>query len=328
MILYGLALMIPSVRRPQKFKLSVNRSTTYIKFMQTDPIPKCGLHLHTKRGTNKIMEQNVLPTYFYWHITSGMGTKIEYAINILGTSENSSSLTVHRVDDWDYFQKSGLKEKNKKARTEDKIQNSMDRMLDKHNIDTIKKTMQMHEDTFKHQRLRDDPISREGSGSCSGDTLRMSRGFDLERPAEEDMSTGVSTIDQEQAGPSSHMAFKSKNMSIAGCDEDSEVELTLSIGSSKNKKRSKSYQPQLGCAELIHNEKELDSPASFKSDRGGDCSDPTTPMSSSSATFDQERKQPHWLFHDICTGPLAHAHVLKNGNMIFTDLEEPKLKEH
>ncbi|XP_008223744.1 PREDICTED: uncharacterized protein LOC103323529 [Prunus mume] len=290
-----------------------------------------------------------------------MGTKIEYAINILGTSENSSSLTVHRVDDWDYFQKSGLKEKYKKARTEDKIRNSMDRMLDKHNIDTIKKTMQMHEDTFKHQirelhrlysvqkmlmdelkkemkrnifrgpvtssadhinhsqlinwqhsttqassgynfhlqRLRDDPISREGSGSCSGDTLRMSRGFDLERPAEEDMSTGVSTIDQEQAGPSSHMAFKSRNMSIAGCDEDSEVELTLSIGSSKNKKRSKSYQPQLGCAELIHKETDLDSPASFKSDRGGDCSDPTTPMSSSSATFDQERKQPHWLFHGL-----------------------------
>ncbi|KAM1087603.1 hypothetical protein ACFX15_012684 [Malus domestica] len=288
-----------------------------------------------------------------------MGMKIEYAINVLGSSQNSCSLTVHQVDDRDYFQKTGLKEKYQKARVEGTLRNSMDRMLDKHNMDTIKSTMQMHEDTFKHQirelhrlysvqkmlmdelkkkikqnrlcgpitssadhinqsqwinwqhsitqtssgynfhfqRLRDDPNSRERSGSCSGDTLRMSRGFDLERPAEEDISTRFSTIDQEQAGPSSHMSLKSK--SATGCDEDSEVELSLSIGSSKNRKRSKSYQPQSGCSELIHKAKELDSPASFKSDRGGDSSDPTTPMSSSSATCDQERKQPHWLFHGL-----------------------------
>lgn len=299
-----------------------------------------------------------------------MGTKIEYSINILGgASEGSNSLAVRRVDDWDYFQKSGLKKKYQNTRFEDNLRNSMDRMLDKHKIDTIRKTMQMHEDTFRHQicelhrlysvqkmlmdelkqeikqnriwgpmtssadhthihqsqlinqqhsiaqtssgynfhlhRLRDDPNSRERSGSCSGEyTMRIARGFDLEMPAaEEDISTGVSTIDQDQAGPSSNTALiKSNMMSMDVYDEDSEeVELTLSIGSSKSKKRSKPHmRPHLGCSELmIHKEKELDSPASFKSDRGGDCSDPTTPMSSSSAIVDQERKQPHWLFHGL-----------------------------
>ncbi|XP_004296461.1 PREDICTED: uncharacterized protein LOC101310108 isoform 2 [Fragaria vesca subsp. vesca] len=299
-----------------------------------------------------------------------MGTKIEYSINILGASQSSNSLAVHRVDDWDYFQKVGLKQKYQKTRFEDNLRYSVDRMLDKHNMDTIRKTMQMHEDTFRHQicelhrlysvqkmlmdelkqeinqnriwgcmtsnadhihiqqsqlfnqqhataqtssgynihlhRLREDPSSRERSGSCSGEyTMKISRGFDLERPAaEEDISTGVSTIDQDQTAPSSNMALiKSNNMrSMDVYDEDSEeVELTLSIGSSKSKKRSKSNQlrPHLGCSELVINkEKVLDSPTSLKSDRG-DCSDPTTPMSSSSATVDQERKQPHWLFHGL-----------------------------
>ncbi|XP_050373668.1 uncharacterized protein LOC126791278 [Argentina anserina] len=298
-----------------------------------------------------------------------MGTKVEYSTNILGASQRSNSLAVHRVDDWDCFQKSGLKQKYQNTRFEDNLRYSMDRMLDKRNMDSIRKTMQMHEDTFRHQigelhrlysvqkmlmdelkqeikqnriwgpltnsadhihihqsqlfsqqhataqtssgynfhlhRLRDDPNSRERSGSCSGEyTMKISRSFDLGRPAaEEDISTGVSTIDQDQTAPSSNMALiKSNNMrSMDVYDEDSEeVELTLSIGGSKSKKRSKPYlRPHLGCSELVFNkEKVLGSPSSFKSDRA-DCSDPTTPMSSSSATVDQERKQPHWLFHGL-----------------------------
>lgn len=155
---------------------------------------------------------------------------------------------------------------------------------------------------FHIQSLRDDLNSRERSGSCSADTMRMSRGFDLERPAnEDDMSTGVSAVDEDQAaGSSSHhmVNVKGKKMMVGtnisdGSDEDSEVELTLSIGSSsclsKKKYKSEKKPPQ------------LDSSASFKTDQrsGGDCSDPTTPMSSSSATFDHERKQPHWLFHGL-----------------------------
>lgn len=151
--------------------------------------------------------------------------------------------------------------------------------------------------TFHIQSLRDDLNSREMSGSCSGDTMRISRGFDLERPAtEEDMSTGVSTLDEDQAaGSSSHHIVYNKGSKMImstnadGLGEDSEVELTLSIGSSCLSKK-KSKKPH-----------QLDLSASFKTDQrsGGDCSDPTTPMSSSSATFDHERKQPHWLFHGL-----------------------------
>lgn len=145
--------------------------------------------------------------------------------------------------------------------------------------------------SFHIQSLRDELNSRECSGSCSGDTMRISRGFDLERPAEEDISTGVSGINEDQGGQSSNIVLKSSKMSMDCPDEESEVELTLSIGSSLSKKTSNSKS--------LKDTKELDSSASFKSDRAGECSDPTTPMSSSSATFDQERKQPHWLFHGL-----------------------------
>ncbi|XP_022932988.1 uncharacterized protein LOC111439615 isoform X1 [Cucurbita moschata] len=141
-----------------------------------------------------------------------------------------------------------------------------------------------------------DPSSRERSGSCSGDNMRMSRGFDLERPAEEDMSTGISTVDEDQARPSTPtIARKSNKMQcIDGCEEDSDVELTLSIGGgSLSKKRSKSFPP------ITHKDREIDSSLSFKSERGEECSDPTTPMSSSSATCDQETKRPHWLFQSL-----------------------------
>ncbi|KAF4397705.1 hypothetical protein G4B88_027574 [Cannabis sativa] len=274
----------------------------------------------------------------------GMGTKIEFAINLLGSLPNSKRFTVHGVDDWDYFQNSGANVKYSKSELEEMIQNSMD----KNNLDSIKKTMQMHEDIFKHQvrelhrlysvqkmlmdelkkeirqaklwdpmsrpgishsqlinwqqsatkqapgasfhihSLRDELNSRECSGSCSGDPMRVSRGFDLERPAEEDISTGVSAIGENPRGLNSNIVLKS------GKEDDSEVELTLSIGSSQSKKKSNSM--------TLKDIKELDSSASFKSDRGAECSDPTTPMSSSSATFDQERKQPHWLFHGLNKG--------------------------
>lgn len=145
---------------------------------------------------------------------------------------------------------------------------------------------------FNLQSLRDDPSSRERSGSCSGDNMRMSRGFDLERPAaaeDQDMSTGVSTVDEDQAGPSTPIVGKSSKMSI----EDGDVELTLSIGGGVSKKRSNSHSP------LTQKEREMDSSLSFKSERGEECSDPTTPMSSSSATCDQETKRPHWLFQSL-----------------------------
>lgn len=165
-----------------------------------------------------------------------------------------------------------------------------------HSITTQKNSGYM----LNFQNVIEDPNARERSGSCSGETMKVARGFDLERPAVEDISTAVSAIDNEDgaAGPSSQMANNKR--SIDGSDEESEVELTLSVGvnSSGKKKISKSFQQTLLHSQEIGSlNRELDSPASFKSDRGGeDFSSPNTPMSSSSATFDQEKKMPHWLF--------------------------------
>ncbi|KAF9680539.1 hypothetical protein SADUNF_Sadunf06G0131900 [Salix dunnii] len=284
-----------------------------------------------------------------------MGTKLEYAINLPATSQNSVSVSARCVDDMEYLQTGG-QSKDLKASGIDKFCSSMDRMPEKHNKDFIKKTMQLHDDIFKLQvrelhRLysvqkmlmdemnknetkqnrknwspitssyinysqfanrpkstaqttcgysfhvqsqRDDPSSRQRSGSCSDETERLTRGIDLERPAEEDISTGVGAVNVNQAGPSTCepqmkiVKWKGKT-NIDGSDEDSEAELTLSIGGiTTSKKISENYQTL-----------ELDSPASFKSERAEDCSTPTTPMSSSSATCDQERKRPHWLFQSL-----------------------------
>lgn len=129
--------------------------------------------------------------------------------------------------------------------------------------------------------------------------MRVARGFDLEKPAEQDISTGVSAVDEDQAGTSCHIPPRS-HKSIDGSDEGSEVELTLSVGGRVSKKTLQSYHPNLGSCESSHQgSRELDSSASFKSDRREDCSDPTTSRSSSSATFDQERSQSHWLFQGL-----------------------------
>ncbi|KAJ4830501.1 hypothetical protein Tsubulata_012823 [Turnera subulata] len=287
-----------------------------------------------------------------------MGTKLDYAINLLATSQNSSSISVQYLDEQPYLQARELNRNHQITRS-GKISSLMDRtmMPDKNNPDFIRKTMQMHEDIFKHQvrelhRLYsvqkmlmeelkkeikqtkqywnpmtntncaqiingpnpttthaasrfslqnfqalagDDPSPKERSGSCSGETARTTpRGFDLEMPAEEDISTRVSTMDDiNQAGPSSFLPHKGNKLMRDESDEDSEVELTLSIGGGSSstttgKKKSKNSHSL-----------ELDSLPSFKSERAEDCSTPTTPLSSSSATFDQERKRPHWLFQGL-----------------------------
>ncbi|XVF47669.1 hypothetical protein PTKIN_Ptkin03bG0128700 [Pterospermum kingtungense] len=262
-----------------------------------------------------------------------MGTKLECAINPLTSSQNSNScsFTVHFVDD--YFRIRALKDNCEKIRS-DRFGSSMDRVLE---MESIRKTMQMHEDIFRHQvrelhrlysvqkmlmdelkkeikqkrfrpkpmtsyninpsqfnnqhqfHVQGDPSSREKSGSCSN--VRIASGFDLERPAGEDISA-----EEDEAGHSSLMHSRINQMSIQGSDDNTEVELTLSIGGSSSKKmpnNSKPHNQELGCT------KELDSSTSFTLDRGEDCSGPNTPMSSSSTTFDQEKKRSHWLFQGL-----------------------------
>ncbi|XP_050216113.1 uncharacterized protein LOC126667193 [Mercurialis annua] len=152
---------------------------------------------------------------------------------------------------------------------------------------------------FNLQNTRDVPSPRERTGSCSGGTMRIiTRGFDLEirpnnRPTEEEISTSISgTVDHDRRTTSSScrqlIGTKRSNDGACKCSgEESEVELTLSIGGSKCKKSS-----------TYHVQEPLDSPASIKSELSGT---PTTPMSSSSTAtmFDQDRKQPHWLFQSL-----------------------------
>ncbi|KAG5049805.1 hypothetical protein JHK85_010908 [Glycine max] len=151
--------------------------------------------------------------------------------------------------------------------------------------------------------LREELCLKERSGRCFGETIKRQRGFDLERPAERDIFYGG--CDEHEAGLSSYTALERCKISSNdddGYDEDMEVDLTLSIGGGSqvnNKKNSSSKKPYLlplGCSDSPNGKtRELNSSVSFQSDRVGDFSDPTTPMSSSSVTFDQERKGPHCL---------------------------------
>uniref|UniRef100_A0A0R0GNG3 Uncharacterized protein n=1 Tax=Glycine max TaxID=3847 RepID=A0A0R0GNG3_SOYBN len=139
--------------------------------------------------------------------------------------------------------------------------------------------------------LREDLCSKERSGSCSGETIKRQRGFNLERHAKRNIFYGG--CDEHEAGLSSYTALERCKISSNnddGYDEDMEVDLTLSIGGgsqvNNNKNSSNSSNGKT---------RDLNYSVSFQLDRVGYFSDPTTPMSSSSVTFDQERKGPHWL---------------------------------
>jgi len=79
-----------------------------------------------------------------------MGTKIEYSINLLASSVDSNNFIVGGVDVWEHYQNKGVTNNHFSVGI-NKLQDPMDRMLDRNSIDSIKKTMQMHEDIFKHQ---------------------------------------------------------------------------------------------------------------------------------------------------------------------------------
>ncbi|RZB42798.1 hypothetical protein D0Y65_053400 [Glycine soja] len=134
----------------------------------------------------------------------------------------------------------------------------------------VKSTRSFGHDCLQHES---DLCSKERSGSCSGQTIKRQR----ER-------------------------CKISRNNDDGYDEDMEVDLTLSIGggsqvnNNKNSSSKKPYLLPLGCSDSPNGKtRDLNSSVSFQSDRVRDFSDPTTPMRSSSVTFDQERKGPHWL---------------------------------
>ncbi|KAF8042574.1 hypothetical protein BT93_A1034 [Corymbia citriodora subsp. variegata] len=282
-----------------------------------------------------------------------MGTELQYAVNPLGAAASPSShiFSFHCVNDRDYFQNRELGESIRDTGV-NKFIDPMDQVAKKHNVESIRKTIQMHEDIFKQQvrelhrlysvqkmlmseakkeieqnrirntlrssetnyvvnwpqqtcqpssgrpfhlqSLSNDPSSNERSSSSCVDAIRRPRGFDLESPAKEN-----SNIDEELLRPSFSNPRKNEGMSIEGSDEETEVELTLSIGGKRGNEKSKIYQqhyrkPEAGFSRMNH--KELISSSSLMSDRGDACSGPSTSIGGSATTSDRERKQPHWLF--------------------------------
>ncbi|KAK8695369.1 hypothetical protein V6N13_000534 [Hibiscus sabdariffa] len=194
-------------------------------------------------------------------------------------------------------------------------------------MESIRNTMLMHEDVFRHQvqelhrlysvqKILMDELKKEvkknrfrtttstdmnqsqffnqhqiTTQTTSGLDLHVqgdprARGFDLERPAGEEAATVV--VAEDQAGPSSRT---NQMMSTEGSDEDSEVELTLSIGIGGSGSSKKKLKNSSTSSQSVHNKEITREP-----DSSASCSGPGTPVSSSSATFDQEKKLPHWLF--------------------------------
>ncbi|WJX96604.1 hypothetical protein P8452_77784 [Trifolium repens] len=184
-----------------------------------------------------------------------MGTKIKYSINLLARNK----LAVSGVNVWEQYQnKRWLTNKHHRFRI-NKLQGQiMDKMLDKNNIESIKKTMQMHEDIFKHQvrelhriysvqkmlmnELRNKNRQQNFWNPMNDIDKKISRGFDLEKPAIENTFIGSSFgIDEGEVGTSSYTtAFQSCELSTVGdcSNEEMEVDLTLSIGGRQLNKNS------------------------------------------------------------------------------------------
>eukprot|EP00262_Sarcandra_glabra_P009971 TRINITY_DN24804_c0_g1_i1.p1 TRINITY_DN24804_c0_g1~~TRINITY_DN24804_c0_g1_i1.p1 ORF type:complete len:257 (+),score=44.03 TRINITY_DN24804_c0_g1_i1:195-965(+) len=103
--------------------------------------------------------------------------------------------------------------------------------------------IQMNSTTNLHHlyNMRANPSSMEQSSSCSENTSRVKRGFDLERPAEEDICTDFSAV--EDPTTFFRRSLKDKiGFSVLGdthfcVEKENEIELTLSIGHCTDKKK-------------------------------------------------------------------------------------------
>ncbi|KAL5974028.1 hypothetical protein ACLOJK_030690 [Asimina triloba] len=154
-------------------------------------------------------------------------------------------------------------------------------------------------------RARPNTSSHELSSSYK-DTVRLQRGFDLERPAREDISADASAI--EDQAPVRRGAVKTKTAADGLQDhtcffEDGEkdIELTLSIGCSYNKKKAK-HRPRsdaaLSCSNSTPDESRQPQQSipstSVRSVQEEECSN------TDGASFDQGSFQrPHWLFQAL-----------------------------
>lgn len=315
-----------------------------------------------------------------------MGTKLQYALNLLSTPSNNHdrSINIETTDAWVCSRKSVLKDSVRIGFNQ--LQESMDRMLQQYNRESLKKTMLNQEEIFKEQvrelhrlytvqktlmsdlrnqqlklsssenaapgdiRTRSSnsdvdtrsafrntaagsptscsPFSsnhhsasqtnlnydfhqqfkmRAGTSSqeltsCSGDTSKLQRGFDLKQPTEEEISTNIDVLKGQDLVSSRPKMDKMKINDPQGlhyCDDgECDIELTLSIGYNTHKLKPKNHScsnSELGCSESIpYDTMQLIPSTSVRSDRDEECS------VNSAAPFDQETLQrPQWLFQSM-----------------------------
>ncbi|WOG91942.1 hypothetical protein DCAR_0311197 [Daucus carota subsp. sativus] len=131
----------------------------------------------------------------------------------------------------------------------------------------------------------------EHSASCSTEILKMPKGFDLQRRAEQEdeMSTGVSATDEVRKKPSTDAPWKSGGDEVDAKFRD--IELTLSIGGSIGRKRLES-----------HKSLKLDKPREVQSSsiiKGEELSDSSNTPRSSSSKNNEKGKQIPWFFQDL-----------------------------
>ncbi|CAI9098469.1 OLC1v1035120C1 [Oldenlandia corymbosa var. corymbosa] len=137
--------------------------------------------------------------------------------------------------------------------------------------------------------------SGERSASCSGESQRIAKeAFYLERVAE-----------QDQERPNCHRPLPGMPMNTGGSDEEIDVELTLSIGGTKSRKRPSSKERKICSLEL----EGLGSDSSrlqlssnsvlMKIDTRDELCDNSPSLSSSSATQKQDKTISNWQFQDL-----------------------------
>lgn len=168
-----------------------------------------------------------------------------------------------------------------------------------HVCNTHQSTRHLHSEysSIHHYNTRAGLSTRELS-ICS-EPLRAPKGFDLEQPAEEFTSKEVRHAQDQTTNSAKHQKEK-MNMESSNLwtDDESDVELTLSIGCGIGKKRSKhwlSLDNEISCSKPTPSDiRPLLLPASVRPERAEECSDHST------SSFDGESLQSSpWLLEAL-----------------------------
>ncbi|KAH0906683.1 hypothetical protein HID58_038510 [Brassica napus] len=165
--------------------------------------------------------------------------------------------------------------------------------LEKQSAESIRRTMQAQEDLFKQQ------------------VRELHRVYNIQKKMMEQLkhrSQYCTTNNQDQTGPRERTGSwsgivlenvaRARNTTTAEHVEESELELTLSIGmSSSSMNKDMDYSSTTSFRSSSDN---CNNQSNNINCNNQESSGPTTPMSSSSTTsLDREKKRPHWLFQGL-----------------------------